>query len=56
MRKEVDLSDLNAMFQLMYTVSNFTLMNENVQKLLHDPKEEFDVVISEWMYNEIYSG
>lgn len=56
MRKEIDLKDTHELFKVMYTLSKVTLMNKNVQKLLHDPKEEFDVVIAEWMYNELYSG
>ncbi|XP_026332313.1 UDP-glucuronosyltransferase 2B1-like [Hyposmocoma kahamanoa] len=56
LRKEVDLKDIHTLFKLMYTVSKSTLINKNIQKLLNDPKEEFDVVIAEWMFNEIYSG
>ncbi|CAG9793373.1 unnamed protein product [Diatraea saccharalis] len=41
--------------QVTMDVNNMTFHNTNVQKLLRDPKEQFDVIIAEWMYNELYS-
>ncbi|XP_022815581.1 UDP-glucuronosyltransferase 2A1-like [Spodoptera litura] len=43
----------------MYMVINMmrhTLQLEGVNKLLTDPKEEFDLVIAEWMFTEIPAG
>ncbi|KAJ0172131.1 hypothetical protein K1T71_012104 [Dendrolimus kikuchii] len=33
-----------------------TMENENVQKFIKDPKQQFDVILAEWMYSELYSG
>lgn len=41
------------LFQMLATE---TLQNENVQNLLADKNQQFDMVIAEWMFNEMYSG
>ncbi|XP_048004419.1 UDP-glucosyltransferase 2-like [Leguminivora glycinivorella] len=56
MNKEVPAFDTAAVLQLIIGVADGTLMNERVQSLLHNVKEEFDVVIAEWMFTESYSG
>lgn len=40
----------------MFDFANTTIFHEDVQHLLQDPEEEFDAVIAEWMFNELYSG
>lgn len=43
-------------FKSTREVANFTLRLENVVKLMMDPNEQFDVVIAEWLYTELYAG
>ncbi|XP_073959119.1 UDP-glucosyltransferase 2-like isoform X1 [Choristoneura fumiferana] len=42
--------------KLCLLVANSTLMNDQVQRLMHDPKEQFDVVIVEWLFSELFVG
>ncbi|CAB3233307.1 unnamed protein product [Arctia plantaginis] len=42
--------------RFMTTMSIKTLENKNVQKLLMDPEEKFDVVIAEYMYNDVLAS
>ncbi|XP_014360114.2 UDP-glucosyltransferase 2-like [Papilio machaon] len=56
MRKEVDMKDIPTVFTMMFNIANATIQHENVQKLITDPTENFDAVIAEWMYSELYSG
>ncbi|CAG9793374.1 unnamed protein product [Diatraea saccharalis] len=42
-------------FETTLNIFNMTFHNDNVQKLLRDPKEKFDVIIAEWMFNELYA-
>lgn len=37
-------------------MATMTLENSDVQKIMNDPKEEFDLIIGEWMYYDLYSG
>ncbi|CAH2054203.1 unnamed protein product, partial [Iphiclides podalirius] len=37
-------------------LANYTIMHPNVQRLIHGTNVHFDVVISEWLFNELYSG
>ncbi|CAH2054108.1 unnamed protein product, partial [Iphiclides podalirius] len=51
-------SELNPgrIFHLMMNVTKRTMGNVNVVNLLNDRRERFDVVISQWMFNEVFSG
>ncbi|CAK1594073.1 unnamed protein product [Parnassius mnemosyne] len=40
----------------MRELSIITLEHVNMQKILNDPKEKFDLIIGEWMFNELYAG
>jgi hypothetical protein len=44
------------MFNLTVSLNINTYLNANVQKLINDPKEEFDLVIVEWIFTELYCG
>ncbi|KPI98725.1 UDP-glucuronosyltransferase 2B15 [Papilio xuthus] len=55
MKHEVEM-DQDLLFHMTVNVTKKTFENAAVQKLLNDPSEHFDVVIAEWMFNEIYSG
>lgn len=41
---------------MLINLSQDTVQNPNVQNLLSDEKETFDLVIAEWNFNEIYTG
>ncbi|XP_059051819.1 UDP-glucosyltransferase 2-like [Achroia grisella] len=44
------------MMQFTSDLFEMTVKNPNVVKLLNDTNQRFDVVISEWMFNDAYSG
>ncbi|KAJ8711848.1 hypothetical protein PYW08_008802 [Mythimna loreyi] len=50
--------DVNSAFMIYFMVDIIrnTVENEGVQTLLNDPKEQFDAVIVEWMYNDAFAG
>ncbi|XP_059051643.1 UDP-glucosyltransferase 2-like [Achroia grisella] len=54
--KEVDMKDWKLFFDMVANLNNGTLWNENVQKLLNDPNERFDLFITEWFYTEVQIG
>ncbi|XP_063370482.1 UDP-glucosyltransferase 2-like [Cydia amplana] len=56
MNKEIPAFATPEVLQLMLLIANGTLLHEHVQRLLRDAREEFDVVIAEWMFTEAYSG
>ncbi|XP_061726212.1 UDP-glucosyltransferase 2-like [Cydia pomonella] len=37
-------------------LNNYTATHKDVQKLMLDPKEEFDLVVIEWLFNEFLVG
>nr|XP_034836236.1 UDP-glucuronosyltransferase 2B2-like [Maniola hyperantus] len=41
---------------MMMDISKATIENPNVQKLIADRTQKFDAVISEWMFNDVYTG
>jgi hypothetical protein len=46
--------DFKMMLTFTMGIQNMTFHNPNVQKLCKDPKEHFDVIVAEWMFNELY--
>uniref|UniRef100_A0A2A4K0I8 UDP-glycosyltransferases domain-containing protein n=1 Tax=Heliothis virescens TaxID=7102 RepID=A0A2A4K0I8_HELVI len=44
------------MYYMMTELVKSTIQNENVQKILSDPNEKFDLVIAEWMISEVPAG
>ncbi|PZC82952.1 hypothetical protein B5X24_HaOG200270 [Helicoverpa armigera] len=54
--KEVDLTDMQVMYETMITVANRSLTHENIQKFLMDTNEKYDLVVAEWLYHHLYSG
>ncbi|XP_049885624.1 UDP-glucosyltransferase 2-like [Pectinophora gossypiella] len=54
--KKIDLHDLSGIMYLAIMLANNTGLDGNVQRLLHDPKEKFDVVIVEWFLSEVLCG
>lgn len=56
MNKEQDVADPREFFKFILDTQRSTVLNENVQKMLNDPKQTFDAVIAEWMFSELYSG
>ncbi|XP_013166098.1 PREDICTED: UDP-glucuronosyltransferase 2B9-like [Papilio xuthus] len=56
MDHQSDMSDDNLFFPIMDNLSLVTMQMKEVQELLNDETQSFDVVIAEWMYNEVYAG
>ncbi|KAM3962072.1 UDP-glucosyltransferase 2-like [Aphomia sociella] len=56
MDKEVDIKDFKLFFKIINAMNNGTFENENMQRLLNDPNEQFDLYIIEWFYSEIHVG
>ncbi|CAH2054200.1 unnamed protein product, partial [Iphiclides podalirius] len=56
MNKESDMSANDFFFPIMDKLSLATLRHEEVLKLMNDGKQHFDVIVAEWMYNELYAG
>ncbi|KAJ8711849.1 hypothetical protein PYW08_008803 [Mythimna loreyi] len=50
--------DVNPAFMifLMVDLVKHTVENKEVQKLLIDPKEQFDAVVIEWMFSDVIAG
>ncbi|CAK1545461.1 unnamed protein product [Leptosia nina] len=56
MYKELDLQQISLFEVVLRNFLNGTLHGKAMHKFLHDPKEEYDVVIVEWLYSELGSG
>ncbi|XP_023943055.1 UDP-glucosyltransferase 2 [Bicyclus anynana] len=41
---------------MLMNMSRDTIAHPNVQKLINDKNQQFDAVIAEWMFNEVYAG
>ncbi|KAL4706382.1 hypothetical protein ACJJTC_018481 [Scirpophaga incertulas] len=46
---------IKSLFDFMFQMHKMTFNNPNVQRLCKDPKQHFDVIIGEWMFNDLYS-
>ncbi|XP_068619858.1 UDP-glucosyltransferase 2-like [Battus philenor] len=55
LRGEMEMNQ-ELLFHMVMNVTKKTFETAAVQELLREPSERFDVVIAEWMFNEIYSG
>ncbi|XP_068619917.1 UDP-glucosyltransferase 2-like [Battus philenor] len=56
MNKEIDVFNMNLVTSVMRRYSVMTLQHSDIQKLISDPTQHFDVVIAEWMFNELYTA
>ncbi|XP_047511786.1 UDP-glucosyltransferase 2-like [Pieris napi] len=56
MDKKKDIHNLTEIVTIMAEVNSKTIEHPTVHKLLHDPKEEFDVIIVEWLFYELLAG
>ncbi|RVE44213.1 hypothetical protein evm_011112 [Chilo suppressalis] len=56
LNKEQSYSDISKFFKMMTDMNIATILNKNVQTLINDPKQTFDVVVAEWMVNELFAG
>ena len=54
--KGLDNMDIASLTFTMVEVAKNTVQNEEVQKLLNNPKEHFDVVIVEWLLGDVTAG
>ncbi|CAG5042806.1 unnamed protein product [Parnassius apollo] len=53
---ERNLKDFKFLLYVTTEFANGTINHPNVQRLIEDPREKFDVVIAEWLYSELYAG
>lgn len=56
LNNEISLNEGLKHFTLIVKMMNSTIHNDEVQKIMMDPNEQFDAVIAEWMYSELYAG
>ncbi|CAH2227175.1 jg14579 [Pararge aegeria aegeria] len=56
MTKEIDLQDYFLFHGVMHGVLYKTYQLPVIQKFINDPKEQYDVVVIEWLYSELSSG
>nr|AUC64281.1 UDP-glucuronosyltransferase [Plutella xylostella] len=47
---------LSVFFGIIEQQARNTVSNENVQRLMRDPKQNFDAVIVEWFFSEVFTG
>ncbi|XP_050355017.1 UDP-glucosyltransferase 2-like [Nymphalis io] len=55
MNNEIENEFLTSMNMFM-EMSKKAISNEKIQELLSDKSQQFDVIIAEWMLNEVYAG
>ncbi|GBP42162.1 UDP-glucuronosyltransferase 2B15 [Eumeta japonica] len=51
-----NINDLDKMLDFIFNVFEHALRHENVQKLMTDQNENFDVAVIEWLYGEVSAG
>ncbi|KAH9636330.1 hypothetical protein HF086_012595 [Spodoptera exigua] len=51
----MNFKDPNFVFSMMMNIAAMTLEHRNVQKLMKDPQQKFDVIIGEYMFADLYS-
>ncbi|XP_047511764.1 UDP-glucosyltransferase 2-like isoform X6 [Pieris napi] len=56
MNKKVDLQNVQFIVNMFVEIGKQTIANKNFQNVLKDKNQEFDVIIAEWMFTEIYAG
>lgn len=56
MDNKIRIADIVDTFKKFGNINKNTLIVEDVKKILYDPKEQFDVVLIEWMFHELLSG
>lgn len=56
MNAQAEKPGLFKILEFMVVTINDTVTNKYVQEMLEDPKINFDAIVVEWMYSEVYSG
>ncbi|GBP15236.1 UDP-glucuronosyltransferase 2B31 [Eumeta japonica] len=56
LKHEVLFKDYLSIFNGIHDMSKYFLNQRDVQKLINDPEQTFDLVIVEWMYTEVHCG
>lgn len=51
-----EIPSITKILELLVVTTNDTVTSKYVQKMLQDPKVNFDAVVIEWLYSEIYAG
>ncbi|XP_050679316.1 UDP-glycosyltransferase UGT5-like [Leptidea sinapis] len=54
--KEIFLNEYGHILDAMFGIANATIFHPKVQELIMDDKENFDAIIAEWMFNDLYSA
>lgn len=53
--KEASL-DVISFFPKLFEMLTIAVNTENIQKFLNDTTHNFDVVIAEWLFSDVYAG
>lgn len=56
MNKEIPRNDFKKFVPILVNLTKVTFSNRNVQNLINDDSQKFDLVIIEWMFTEAYAG
>ncbi|KAI5645836.1 UDP-glucoronosyl and UDP-glucosyl transferase domain-containing protein [Phthorimaea operculella] len=56
MAQAAEINDESSLFTEVFKVAAAVVKTENVQKILNDPTQQFDVIVNEWMFNDLYAG
>nr|ANI22000.1 UDP-glycosyltransferase 40D3 [Spodoptera exigua] len=56
MDRTINIENVGSLVYMMTEMLKKTVETESVQKLLSDPKEEFDLVVAEWMFSDVPAG
>ncbi|CAG4959469.1 unnamed protein product [Colias eurytheme] len=56
MSKELDLQEIQLLFPIMQELLRATLQSDQMQTFMHDPEEQYDAVIVEWLFTELGAG
>lgn len=55
MTRDIEM-DQDNIFNMLMNLTRNTLKSENVSELLNNPTENFDLVLAQWTFNEVFSG
>ncbi|CAK1545458.1 unnamed protein product [Leptosia nina] len=56
MKGDVDLQSTYMLMDIGLEIGRYTFTNDHVQKMLRDHNQSFDLIITEWLFHELYSG
>ncbi|KAG7309342.1 hypothetical protein JYU34_005289 [Plutella xylostella] len=56
LQNQIRTDDITFFYEAFFVLNKATIANPNVQALMGDPAQEFDLVFVEWMFSELMSG